>query len=196
MNTVATAGMFLLKWWRYIVKKSTFPRKTFTRFKVWRVQRGTGLHSVHKDSLRFVIPFFWYIDEIDLFRDTKYLEFLKELYDKYGIGELIFTSDGGKELVQGTLPGVFAMVNFQNKVDDNLDKLQKHQPGKLVHTPFLYFRLIKVYQMRCCNSNTFLTAGKPLMVAEFWSGWFDHWGERHHTMTTEKICEPCKFYSS
>ena len=25
------------------------------------------------------------------------------------------------------------------------------------------------------------------MVAEFWSGWFDHWGERHHTMTTEKF---------
>ena len=41
--------------------------------------------------------------------------------------------------------------------------------------------------MRCYNSNTFLTAGKPLMVAEFWSGWFDHWGERHHTMTTEKF---------
>ena len=63
------------------------------------------------------------------FRDVKYLSFLKELYEKYGIGELIFTSDGGKELVQGTLPGVFAMVNFQNKVDDNLDRLQKHLPG-------------------------------------------------------------------
>ena len=25
------------------------------------------------------------------------------------------------------------------------------------------------------------------MVAEFWSGWFDHWGEKHHTMTTEKF---------
>ena len=24
--------------------------------------------------------------------------------------------------------------------------------------------------------------GKPLMVMEFWSGWFDHWGEVHHTM--------------
>lgn len=25
------------------------------------------------------------------------------------------------------------------------------------------------------------------MVAEFWSGWFDHWGEKHHTITTEKF---------
>ena len=99
------------------------------------------MHSIHKDSLRFVISFFWDIDEIDLFRDTKYLEFLKELYDKYGIGELIFTSDGGKELVQGTLPGVFAMVNFQNKVDDNLDKLQKHQPGKSVLIPLFVLSL-------------------------------------------------------
>lgn len=22
--------------------------------------------------------------------------------------------------------------------------------------------------------------GMPLMVMEFWSGWFDHWGEKHH----------------
>ena len=25
------------------------------------------------------------------------------------------------------------------------------------------------------------------MVAEFWTGWFDHWGEKHHTITTEKF---------
>lgn len=25
------------------------------------------------------------------------------------------------------------------------------------------------------------------MVAEFWDGWFDHWGEEHHTRDTEKV---------
>ncbi len=25
------------------------------------------------------------------------------------------------------------------------------------------------------------------MVTEFWSGWFDHWGEKHHRMTTESF---------
>ena len=28
---------------------------------------------------------------------------------------------------------------------------------------------------------------KPLMVAEFWPGWFDHWGERHHKMEVDKV---------
>ena len=28
---------------------------------------------------------------------------------------------------------------------------------------------------------------KPLMVAEVWPGWFDHWGERHHKMEVDKV---------
>ena len=26
--------------------------------------------------------------------------------------------------------------------------------------------------------------GKPLMVMEFWTGWFDHWGEKHAVWPT------------
>ncbi len=26
---------------------------------------------------------------------------------------------------------------------------------------------------------------KPLYVSEFWPGWFDTWGAKHHTMTTQ-----------
>ena len=26
---------------------------------------------------------------------------------------------------------------------------------------------------------------KPLMVMELWAGWFDHWGEKHHTTSTD-----------
>lgn len=22
--------------------------------------------------------------------------------------------------------------------------------------------------------------GRPFMAMEFWTGWFDHWGEKHH----------------
>lgn len=25
----------------------------------------------------------------------------------------------------------------------------------------------------------------PLLVMEFWTGWFDHWGKKHHTVPTE-----------
>lgn len=27
------------------------------------------------------------------------------------------------------------------------------------------------------------------MVAEFWPGWFDHWGEQHHKMEVEKVAQ-------
>ena len=26
---------------------------------------------------------------------------------------------------------------------------------------------------------------EPLMVMEYWSGWFDHWGEIHNTQTLQ-----------
>ena len=28
-----------------------------------------------------------------------------------------------------------------------------------------------------------------MMVAEFWPGWFDHWGEPHHEMEIEKVVD-------
>ena len=28
---------------------------------------------------------------------------------------------------------------------------------------------------------------RPLMVMEFWPGWFDHWKEKHKVMKTEKV---------
>jgi len=27
---------------------------------------------------------------------------------------------------------------------------------------------------------------KPSMVMEYWSGWFDHWGEKHHTVDSKR----------
>ena len=27
------------------------------------------------------------------------------------------------------------------------------------------------------------------MVAEFWPGWFDHWGEQHHKMEVKKVAQ-------
>lgn len=77
------------------------------------------------------------------------MQFLKQLFDKYGIGELIFTSDGGKELKDGTLPGVFEMVNFQNNVDQNLNQLQKHQPGKHFISCFFYIKHARTHTGTC-----------------------------------------------
>ena len=85
--------------------------------------------------------------------DKKYLNYLKEGMVKRGIDVLLFTSDGPMDemLRGGTLPDVYKTVNFGSRPEEAFQKLQEFQPDK------------------------------PLMCTEFWNGWFDHWGEPHHT---------------
>lgn len=87
--------------------------------------------------------------------DVEYLQFLRGLYERYGIDELLFTSDGKDKLYKGSLPGFLTSVNFNRQTAAALDALEKFQPDK------------------------------PLLVTEFWPGWFDHWGETHHDMSEE-----------
>jgi len=88
----------------------------------------------------------------DMCPDQSYLRLLVNLFRSHDINELLFTSDGAKQLPNGTLPDILATVNFNEDAGKQLDKLHLFQPRK------------------------------PLMVMEFWPGWFDHWGEEHHTM--------------
>ncbi|MDX3451052.1 beta-galactosidase [Streptomyces sp. ME02-8801-2C] len=85
--------------------------------------------------------------------DTAYLEHLAEALRSRGIRELLFTCDQANpaHLAAGSLPGVLTTGTFGSKVAASLEQLRAHQPEG------------------------------PLMCAEFWIGWFDHWGEEHHT---------------
>jgi len=89
--------------------------------------------------------------------DQAYLRHLVEAMRARGVDVLLFTSDGPRDesLRAGTLPGILKTVNFASGVEAALNKLREHQPDG------------------------------PLMVTEFWDGWFDHWGEQHHTRTPE-----------
>jgi beta-galactosidase len=84
--------------------------------------------------------------------DKAYLNHLKEGMRSRGIDSFLFTSDGPRDpcLQGGTLPDVLKTVNFAFDAKEALAKLREYQPEG------------------------------PLMVTEFWSGWFDHWGEEHH----------------
>jgi beta-galactosidase len=86
--------------------------------------------------------------------DKVYLRHLVDGMRAHGIDSFLFTSDGPRDncLQGGTLPDVFKTVNFAFDAKEAFAKLREYQP-----------------------------AG-PLMVMEFWSGWFDHWGEQHHIM--------------
>ncbi|TNJ64126.1 beta-galactosidase [Paenibacillus hemerocallicola] len=85
--------------------------------------------------------------------DKRYLTFLRQAMADRGIDVLLFTSDGPTDamLQGGTLPGVLATVNFGSRAGEAFAKLREYQ------------------------------ADGPVMCMEFWNGWFDHWGEHHHT---------------
>ncbi|MFS8198790.1 beta-galactosidase [Streptomyces sp. CWNU-52B] len=84
--------------------------------------------------------------------DTAYLEHLAQSLRTRGVDELLFTCDQADpgHLAAGSLPGVLATGTFGSRITESLERLRAHQPEG------------------------------PLMCAEFWIGWFDHWGEPHH----------------
>lgn len=85
--------------------------------------------------------------------DSAYLRWIEAVLRARGIDVLLFTSDGpGDEYLQcGTLPHLFKTANFGSRPAEAFAKLRQYQPDG------------------------------PLMCMEYWNGWFDHWGEPHHT---------------
>ncbi|XP_065896508.1 beta-galactosidase-1-like protein 2 isoform X3 [Dysidea avara] len=82
--------------------------------------------------------------------DSNYMRAVHDMMRKRGVVELLFTSDGVKGLKNAMTflpPEVILMINFQSNPDKSLAALQKFQPGR------------------------------PMMVMEYWTGWFRHWNE-------------------
>jgi beta-galactosidase len=84
--------------------------------------------------------------------DPHYLRYLVDALRARGVDGLLFTSDGPRDGQQqaGGIPGILRTVNFAFDANDAFALLRAYQPDG------------------------------PLVVTEFWSGWFDHWGEEHH----------------
>ncbi|WP_405612050.1 glycoside hydrolase family 35 protein [Streptomyces sp. NBC_00076] len=83
--------------------------------------------------------------------DAGYLGRLADLLRCEGVTVPLFTSDGPEDhmLTGGSLPGVLATVNFGSHARAAFETLRRHR------------------------------GSGPLMCAEFWCGWFDHWGGEH-----------------
>ncbi|MDE6726954.1 MAG: beta-galactosidase [Oscillospiraceae bacterium] len=92
--------------------------------------------------------------------DTVYLEFLRDTMREFGITVPFVTSDGPwSEAIfrSGTLDGALPTGNFGSSAEWQFGQIR-----------------------------TIIGSGKPLMCMEFWDGWFDAWGEEHHTASPEK----------
>jgi beta-galactosidase len=81
--------------------------------------------------------------------DTGHLRHIADLLRNNGVDVPLFTCDQPADLERGSLPGVLATVNFGSRSATGLAALRAHQPQG------------------------------PLMVTEFWNGWFDRWGGIH-----------------
>lgn len=94
-------------------------------------------------------------------RDHDYLRAVRAQMRQAGFDAPLFTSDGGagRLFEGGTLADVPAVVNFGGGADDAQASVQE------------------------------LAAWRPhgpRMAGEYWAGWFDHWGEQHHTQSPEE----------
>ncbi len=90
--------------------------------------------------------------------DHTYMQWMHDLILKAGFTtSLLYTGDGADVLKQGTLPGLLAGIDFGTGDAE---------------------RSIKLY--KTFRPNT------PIYVAEYWDGWFDHWGEKHQVTDAAK----------
>jgi beta-galactosidase len=87
--------------------------------------------------------------------DKEYLGAVRHMIQDAGFDCQLYTSDGsGKSnLAGGTLDGVLSVINFGD--------------GSNLQHEFSNFAAFR--------------QNVPRMCGEFWYGWFDHWGEKHHT---------------
>ncbi len=88
----------------------------------------------------------------------KYLAQVRQMVVDAGFGEsLLYTADGGDELPKGSIPGMFAAVDYgTGDAERSLGLARAFRPDA------------------------------PVYAAEYWDGWFDHWGEEHQRTDAAK----------
>nr|XP_048314716.1 beta-galactosidase-1-like protein 3 [Myodes glareolus] len=90
-------------------------------------------------------------------KDGSYMEYIKEALLKRGIVEFLLTSDDDNGIGTGSVEGALATLNMPSFVKDSFLKLQQMQNDK------------------------------PIMVMEYWTGWYDTWGQRHIVKSANEI---------
>ncbi|ESO09774.1 hypothetical protein HELRODRAFT_195009 [Helobdella robusta] len=122
--------------------------------------------------------------------DLNYMNFLRQNMLKNGIVEMLFTSDGGPGLQGEKLND--APMSVELLIDHSFHIQNPHHSNKRLTVIIKYAVLMTLnfqlkeygYLMHEYVRNV-KQPNKPLFVMEFWSGWFDHWGEKHQILPNE-----------
>jgi len=92
--------------------------------------------------------------------DHDYMNAVRKMIRDAGFEVTLYTADGPEELAGGTLPDLPAGINFgQGNPAAEFAKFAKFRQGV------------------------------PRMCTEYWDGWFDHWGEKHHVTSPEEAAQ-------
>ena len=99
-----------------------------------------------------------------------YMAAIRQLFVHAGLGnEIFYTADGTdpEQMNMGELPGVFAAANFgPGEAKLSIPKIQRQRPDQ------------------------------PVMVGEYWDGWFDAWGEAHNATDAAQQLDEIKWFLS
>ncbi|KAM9780771.1 beta-galactosidase-1-like protein 2 isoform 2-T2 [Syngnathus typhle] len=90
-------------------------------------------------------------------KDDTYMAFIKEALQSRGISELLLTSDNHNNLKSGGVDGVLRSLKLQKVNQRDIRDLNIIQPKR------------------------------PTMVMDYWTGWFDVWGDLHHVLPPEDM---------
>lgn len=97
--------------------------------------------------------------------DHAYMEQIHHLLLDSGFTKaMLYTADGADEVPNGSLPELPVAINFgTGDAQQEFSKLAKLRPDG------------------------------PRMCGEYWDGWFDHWGEHHHTEDAHREADELKW---
>ncbi|XP_074528259.1 beta-galactosidase-1-like protein 2 [Halichoeres trimaculatus] len=90
-------------------------------------------------------------------KDEGYMHFIKEALTSRGISELLLTSDNHNTLKSGSVDGAIRSLKLQKLNQRDIQDLTALQPNS------------------------------PTMVMDYWTGWYDVWGELHHVLPPEDM---------
>lgn len=89
----------------------------------------------------------------------EYLDWLVAKYAELGVTVPLYTSDGHTDVAAGKHPALLMTANFGRD------------------------------PKRAWEALAALQQSGPRMCAEYWLGWYDHWGERHHVRDPQETAE-------